>query len=214
MRTHKRSRCLSSRLLPPGGVPVHVGESRQVGVHHLDEAIQVKRFASIRVLPQLLQHSHHVRHHDLVYTTAGQAIHCMCQVCCLLFNVLATPKVISVSSLMEFCCCTSLQHLRSYQDEYWLVTLRTHGDFIVLPHWEIRLPEVWPNILLCHTVTVPRLNKKQQVSIGLTQPGIWSPGLLHAKPTLYRFGHHTWLYQDRHRPVTVHSGGDFIALPH
>ena len=23
-----------------------------------------------------------------------------------------------------------------YQDGYWLVTVRTHGDFIVLPHWE------------------------------------------------------------------------------
>ena len=29
---------------------------------------------------------------------------------------------------------TSLEHLRSYQDVYRLMTMRTHGDFIVLPH--------------------------------------------------------------------------------
>ena len=30
---------------------------------------------------------------------------------------------------------TSRQHLRSYQDGYWLVTVCTHSDFIVLPYW-------------------------------------------------------------------------------
>ena len=29
----------------------------------------------------------------------------------------------------------SLQNLRLYQDGYRLVTVHTHGDFIVLPHW-------------------------------------------------------------------------------
>ena len=33
---------------------------------------------------------------------------------------------------------TSLQQLRSYQNEHRLVTVHNHGDFIVLlPHWEI-----------------------------------------------------------------------------
>ena len=32
----------------------------------------------------------------------------------------------------------SMQHIRSYQDRYRLVTVCTHGDFIVLPHREIR----------------------------------------------------------------------------
>ena len=35
--------------------------------------------------------------------------------------------------------CVSWQHLRSHQDLHWLVTVRTHGDFIVLLHWE-----TWP----------------------------------------------------------------------
>ena len=30
--------------------------------------------------------------------------------------------------------------LRSYQDGYRLVTVHTHDDFIVLPHWETRPP--------------------------------------------------------------------------
>ena len=34
---------------------------------------------------------------------------------------------------------TSLQHLRSYQGGYQLVTVHTHGDIVVLPHWEVRL---------------------------------------------------------------------------
>ena len=34
----------------------------------------------------------------------------------------------------------SLQHLRSYQNMYGVVTVHIHGNFIVLPHWEIRLP--------------------------------------------------------------------------
>ena len=41
-------------------------------------------------------------------------------VCLFLFYVLATPKV-------------------AYQDGYWLVMVHTHGDFIVLLHWETRL---------------------------------------------------------------------------
>ena len=44
----------------------------------------------------------------------------------------------------------SFQYLRSYQDGYWLVTVRTHGDFIVLAHWEIRPPTRWPDIPLSH----------------------------------------------------------------
>ena len=31
---------------------------------------------------------------------------------------------------------TSWQHLWSCQDGYWLVTVHTNGDFIVLPHWD------------------------------------------------------------------------------
>ena len=47
---------------------------------------------------------------------------------------------------------TSLQHLRSYQDWYELVTVRTPGDFTVLPHWEIRLLAQWSNSPLSHII--------------------------------------------------------------
>ena len=42
---------------------------------------------------------------------------------------------------------TSWKHIRSHQNEYKLVTVCTQGDFILLPHWEIRLPAPCPNIL-------------------------------------------------------------------
>ena len=38
---------------------------------------------------------------------------------------------------------TFWHHLRSYQAGYWLVTVDTHGDFIVLPYWKTRLSEPW-----------------------------------------------------------------------
>ena len=31
------------------------------------------------------------------------------------------------------------QHLRSHQDKYRLVVVHTHGDFIVLSHWDTKL---------------------------------------------------------------------------
>ena len=52
----------------------------------------------------------------------------------------------------------SLKH-RSYQDEYRLVTARTHGIFIVLPHWETRPPAPWCDIPLSHII----LTQSQQV---------------------------------------------------
>ena len=51
----------------------------------------------------------------------------------------------------------SLQYLRSYQDGHPLETVHTntHRNFIVLPHWETRVPAQWPDILLSHiTVTL------------------------------------------------------------
>ena len=47
---------------------------------------------------------------------------------------------------------TSLHHLRSYQDGPWLGTTGTHGDFIVLPHWEIKPHLPWPNISFSYII--------------------------------------------------------------
>ena len=55
------------------------------------------------------------------------------------------------------CCFMSKQHLRSYQDAYQLVTLRTHGAFIVLPHWETRPPAPWLSHLIL-TLSQPVLS--------------------------------------------------------
>ena len=38
----------------------------------------------------------------------------------------------------------SSQHLRSYKDRYKHVTVGVHGDFIVLPHWEISTMTQYP----------------------------------------------------------------------
>ena len=40
---------------------------------------------------------------------------------------------------------TPLQHLRSYKYRYHLVTVHSHGIFVVLPHWEIRPLALWIN---------------------------------------------------------------------
>ena len=42
----------------------------------------------------------------------------------------------------------SLQHLRWCQGRYQFVTVYTDGDFIVLPHWEIKPPAPRPDILI------------------------------------------------------------------
>ena len=47
---------------------------------------------------------------------------------------------------------TSLQHLRSYQDGYQNVTVRTNCDFILLPLWEIRPLTPCPDIPVRHAI--------------------------------------------------------------
>ena len=56
--------------------------------------------------------------------------------------------------LVLVCCWsfTSLQHLRSSQDRYWLVTVHTHCNVIVLPHWEIKPRIPWTIIPLHHII--------------------------------------------------------------
>ena len=61
---------------------------------------------------------------------------------------------ITLYCLYMVCCWsfTSLQHLRSYQEGYQLVTVCTHGEFIVLLHWEIRLLAPCHDIPLSHII--------------------------------------------------------------
>ena len=51
-----------------------------------------------------------------------------------------------------FCCCfTSYQHLRSDQDRTRIVTvMHTHGNFMVLPHWDTRPQDPWPDPFSWH----------------------------------------------------------------
>ena len=70
------------------------------------------------------------------------------------------------------CCFASQQHVRSYQDEYRHVIVRTQDDFIVLSHWETRLS---PITTTDHALDPPsqsrypnnakHLARKRQVSI-------------------------------------------------
>ena len=44
----------------------------------------------------------------------------------------------------------SWQHLRSYHGRHRFIAMHSHGDFIVLPHCEARLPAPWSDIPLIH----------------------------------------------------------------
>ena len=55
------------------------------------------------------------------------------------------------SRLVDCWSFVSWQHLSLYQDRHRLVTVCTHGDFIVVLHkWQTRTPAPWPDI---HSVT-------------------------------------------------------------
>ena len=80
-----------------------------------------------------------------------------------LFYVLATSIVISVWAqqihgdviVLPHCCCfPSKHHVWSYQHRYWLLSVRTRGDFIVLNHWDTRLPQSWPNVPHCPDIVL------------------------------------------------------------
>ena len=62
-------------------------------------------------------------------------------------------RIVAVLSLLFLLvgalCPSNIE--KSYQDGYQIVTVHTHGDFIVLLHWEIRLPAHAP---ISHTVTI------------------------------------------------------------
>ena len=49
----------------------------------------------------------------------------------------------------------SWPYLRSYLDGYRLVTMRTHGDFIVLSQWQTRLPAPWSHYMITHSSRYP-----------------------------------------------------------
>ena len=70
------------------------------------------------------------------------------------------------------CCFTSWQHLRSHQDRYRLVIVHTHGDFIVLPHWDhdllshlVPLSWHWANQFLPCSNNAKHQARNWQVSI-------------------------------------------------
>ena len=50
----------------------------------------------------------------------------------------------ALSWLVSCWSLQSLQHVRWYQDEFRLVTVRTHGNLIMLSHWKFRPPKSWP----------------------------------------------------------------------
>ena len=96
----------------------------------------------------------------------------------------ATLTVIVCFHLWCVFCLTFWQHLRLYQGGYRLVTVCTHGNFIVLPYWETRPPGGLNN--------AEHLARMQQVSIyqyllWLDQEPI-STNLPHARTLHYRFG--------------------------
>ena len=100
---------------------------------------------------------------------------------------------------------TFWQHLRSYQDQCRLVTVHTHGNFIVLSQWgkRIRPPAPCPNIPFSHIIlilswTAPVLlmlstklgSDKYQFSCHwFDSTENRTPDLPYWRHALYRFGH-------------------------
>ena len=77
--------------------------------------------------------------HAFVMTSLGQVgKHTVCLLRCFTGLYRTGPAV--CTGFVNVVCLlvegfTSWQHLQSYQVGHRLVTVRTHGDFIVLPHW-------------------------------------------------------------------------------
>ena len=102
--------------------------------------------------------------------------------------------------MLFLCCFTSSQHLKSYGDGYRLVTVHTHGDFIVLPHWETRPSASWPPTQLHYPDTKPTSLYPILIMLStwlgsdrykLNKSLVW---LNHRfELVLYRFGHRTGL---------------------
>ena len=59
---------------------------------------------------------------------------------------------------VEYLGLTSQQHVRSYQDGYWLVIVPSHGEFIVLCQWEPKSASLYRDNLTVASVTN---NKKE-----------------------------------------------------
>ena len=110
------------------------------------------------------------------------------------------------------CCFRSYQNLWLYQDRYWFVSVRTHRYFIVLPHWETRLPAPLSHIWLSHIIlrrrqslhypmNVEHLARRWQVYIFkslvwlVPSANKWGPNPLISqsrRQTLYSFSHPIW----------------------
>ena len=111
----------------------------------------------------------------------------------------ANYHILSGSLLVGCWSLTSWKHLMSYQNGYHLLTVDIHGNLIVLPHWETKLPvhtQSWyPDndpfpilIMLCARLGS---DKNKYLSHWMYWTAKQTPGLSHVRPTLCRFGHRT-----------------------
>ena len=93
--------------------------------------------------PTVEPHSHHLRqpHHITLTSTLYPP------------TITCTPH--PTTTLVFVCCCfTSYQHLTSYQDGYRFVTVRSPGDFIVLPPLWNQPQHQSPDIPLNHIILI------------------------------------------------------------
>ena len=72
----------------------------------------------------------------------------------IIFAPIDNQKEAIGGSTLFFVCGSfrSYQHLRSYQNGYWLGN--TYGDLNMLPRWETRPVEQWPDIPLSHITLI------------------------------------------------------------
>ena len=103
---------------------------------------------------------------------------------------LSTPTSLCGSLPQDFVCLLLF---------YRLVTVRTHGDLIVLPHWGTRLPAPWLaipfSLIIPYLILIMQsLARKRQVSISKSlvwlDPWGSNPAISqNERKMLYSFGH-------------------------
>ena len=67
---------------------------------------------------------------------------------------LPIASFLAIAISLIVCWFMPWQHLSPYQDGYQFVILGTHGEFLVLHHWDTMLPVLRPDFPLSHIILI------------------------------------------------------------
>ena len=102
-----------------------------------------------------IQQWHNIHHQHTVVIYCVQL--CYFPLCIMRLYVQCSIKALIILRWGGLFAClgfTFYQHSWSYWDGYQLVTMRTDNDFMMQPHWEIRLSAPWPDIPLSYIILI------------------------------------------------------------